>query len=370
VIGELCHRHLRGRLLVERRLRETEAREESIRVAFEKLNKMKQGLETAIASQLNSAVTLYQAAKKVERLDPGAVLDGAASLVKAVMSPSKFSVFLMTGTGLDLSLAEGWEADDPFPRAYSPASDLFRKVIGERAILTVARAEDERLLAGHAMLAGPLVDSETGEALGMLKIERLGFLAMNLSSLQSFRSLCAWISEAYAKAKRYVAAQSGNVFNLETQLLTNSFWERESAFLTRVARRMRFPLSSVSLRVENSADLTPEQLAQVARCFSLSVSKVLRSTDLAFDTGLANREYTLLLTGTPLDNVPIVVNKLMAELGAELGDLSTLARVSANAQELYRPPDPAATPALAALARQVQPESATPRQPAGEATRG
>lgn len=374
MIGELCHRHLRSRAVVERRLKETEARESNIRSAFEKLNKVKQGLETAIASQLHSAVTLYQAAKKVERLDPGAVLDGATSLVKAVMSPSKFSVFIMTNAGLELSLAEGWDADDPFPRAYSPASDLFRRVIGEREILSVACAEDGRLLAGHAMLAGPLVDSESGEALGMLKIERLGFLALNVSSIQSFRSLCAWISEAYAKARRHQAAQSGSVFNLETQLLTHHFWERESAFLTRLARRMRFPLSSVSLRVENSSELTPDQLSRVARSVSNSVAKVLRTTDLVFDSGLANREYTLLLTGTPMENVSVVVNKLIEELETQLGDLAGVARLTTTAQSLYRPPvegaPTPATPALMTLAHHVQPEVKPGLLPAEEAKYG
>ena len=52
-----------------------------------------------------------------------------------------------------------------------------------------------------------MIDSETGEVFGMLKIEKMDLLEFNLSRLETFRIVCELIGTAYSNAKRFKKLQ-------------------------------------------------------------------------------------------------------------------------------------------------------------------
>ena len=131
------------------------------------------------------------------------MLFGVAPLVREMLNASKFSLFLLNGQRLELAAAEGWGAGDRFGRGFDAASPLFRAVVAERRVVTTVRSEDEAMLAGEGILAGPLAAGETGRVVGMLKVEAIPFLELNPATVQNFRILCDWIGSAYDKALRY-----------------------------------------------------------------------------------------------------------------------------------------------------------------------
>jgi hypothetical protein len=185
----------------------------------------------------------------------------------------------------------------------------------------------------------------------MLKVEKMGFLAMNLSTLESFRAVCGWIAEAYAKARRHEKAASDTVFDDRTQLYSRAFFERESAFLARLARRLRFAVVVLQLDLEAAGDVTGEGRILAAEALSRSVAEGLRTTDLAFVSGQNYESFTILLTATPLRNAPIAAAKLEKTFMDRAGDSGVRLRMSWRS--LYEPEEPAGPSGLAELARSV-----------------
>ena len=103
------------------------------------------------------------AARAIERQSVVEVLTGIPLLVRTVMSPEKFSFFLLTGKILELAAHEGWQPGDSFLREFHADSALFAAVVKERRFLVASDPESETILNGEGLLAGPLFSEETGE---------------------------------------------------------------------------------------------------------------------------------------------------------------------------------------------------------------
>ncbi|MFX9347927.1 hypothetical protein ABTO05_20655, partial [Acinetobacter baumannii] len=88
--------------------------------------------------------------KSIDRLDEGEVMLGVADLVRTVMKPEKFSLFLLNNDVLESVTNEGWDDDhDTYARWFDSGTALFQQVIARQRQVCVNRAEDERILAGE-----------------------------------------------------------------------------------------------------------------------------------------------------------------------------------------------------------------------------
>ena len=204
--------------------------------AYEWVSELKQKQELRVAGQLRSSIDTYKAAKAIETLDPHEVVVGIQELVKAVMNPEKFSVYMLNGDVLEANIVSGWSHQEEFPRSFSSATGLFREVIGSREVLCIANSEHENILDGNAVLAGPLVDTDSGELVGMLKIESLGFTDLNLSTIESFRAICEWVGMAFINAAKYQTAKSESVVNPDHQLMTSGYFKRHTDYISSLAQ--------------------------------------------------------------------------------------------------------------------------------------
>jgi len=328
VLGELRMRQIRERGVLQSELRETARREQVVADAYNRLSAVKQALETRVASQLRTAVGLYESARAIEKLDPSEVLLGVANLIRSVMNPEKFSVYLLQNGRLELAVEDGWTPTDGFPRSYAATTTLFQEIIGGQRLLSVANPEDAAALSGAGVIAAPLYAPDTGRMIGMLKVEKLGFLDLNFSNVQTMKVLCQWIGAAYENALCYQAARSESVVNTETELFAYSYLSRQLSFLTFLARRVRFDLVMIVVRLENPAELTREQRTLVPRAFGRAASQALRKTDLAFDYQRTGTEFALVLPTLTVKDAHKVIGKLEAALDEELGSDAAGARFS------------------------------------------
>jgi len=201
--GELRRRQLREKEALEQELQEVRVRESALVEAHQKLVAARETLESQVAGQLRTVTGICQAARLLERQDPQQVLQGATELVAAVLNPEKFSIFLVDGRELKVSRERGWTAGDSYSRTLSRDSLLFQEVIGRRRWLCSPDAASAKALDGEGVLAGPLIDDQCGEVVGMLQIEELGFLDLTIAAVQKFRALSEWIGTAYGSALRY-----------------------------------------------------------------------------------------------------------------------------------------------------------------------
>jgi hypothetical protein len=203
VLGEIRDGHRRKADALQENLEELREQASAITQAYERLAATKGELEARVAGQVRTVHAMYAAARAIERQGTGEVLIGVAPLVRSVLNPAKFSLFLLNGERLEAAATEGWNSEDRFLRTFDPTSPLFLAVVGRRQILTGVNPEHAAILHAEGMLAGPLVSEETGKLVGMLKVEDIPFIELTPSSVQSFRILCDWIGTAYDKAVRY-----------------------------------------------------------------------------------------------------------------------------------------------------------------------
>jgi hypothetical protein len=209
VVGELRGQADKRADALAEELKRAESRETYLASAAERLAVANRALEDRVAGQLRTVATLYEASRAVEKLGAGDVIFGIAALVRAAMNPSKFSVFLLNEGQLEAVVNEGWTAQDKFTRVFGPQSSVFHEIVVNRRRLCAAYAHDQTILGDEGLMAGPIVSAETGETLGMLKVERMDALDFNMTAVESFRVLCEWIGTAFARARAFERASRG-----------------------------------------------------------------------------------------------------------------------------------------------------------------
>ena len=310
ILGELRMRHRQQQNETSERLTQAERRVALLSHAHKDLAAAKQRLETRLAGQLGTATGLFEAARKIETVEPGQVIAGVSDLVEVALHAKAFSLFLLEGDALVLTAARGWAPERRYAERYTGTAPLFQEVAGGQRVVSVATPAGEAVLQGHGLMAGPLVDPGSGKLIGMLKVEDMAFLDFNLSSLQTFKALCGWIAAAYANAEAY---QSNQIQDETTRLYAMKYLERQTAYVTELALRFGFDLTLLLFRVEVD-DLTESQRRDVPAALGEVARKVMRRTDLVFSHDPPGRQFAVLLPGTPAENCAIVAGKLRERL--------------------------------------------------------
>lgn len=334
-LGEIRLRHVRERDRMRDDLRDARGREEKIAESYEWVKELKERMELRIAGQLRSSIAIYQAAKAMETLSPTELLGGIESMVRAVMGPDQFSIFLLEKEGLNASVTHGWKENDGYPRRYDSRSELYRAIVGGKQTICAANPVQEQLLAGHGVLAAPLVDKATGEISGMIKVERLGFTDLNLSTIEAFTALGEWAGMSLANAGKYQLAKSASMINPDHNLMTFNYFRRFTDYMIALGKRVGFDVTMIVVRLANPDALDPLARTQVARILSEVTNSVLRDVDLAFDYQALNEEYSVVLPATSREGAETVLGKIRQDLQQRTGRIVRQAEFSFTVQPLY-----------------------------------
>lgn len=322
LVGELRNRQIRERDQLREDLNIADRQNETLTTSYEKLSRLNEDLESRVAGQLRTVISIYQAARKIERLGAADVLEGVADMVRSLMQPQKFSVFLLEdGGGLRAVVSDGWKEDDHYARHYTPDSSLYAAVVGERRILTVTDPRDAGVLRHDGLVAGPMHSATTGEVIGMLKIEAMPFSAFNIGALENFRTVCEWVGTAYANARLYETAKTESMINPELGLMSDGFLTRQTELMTSLARRLNFDVALLTVREAAGIRDNPDEARKVARALGEAVQNSLRRTDMAFDRQSSHGGYAILLPNTPADGAQIALDKMTQDLMEHLKDL-------------------------------------------------
>ncbi len=336
LLGELRMRHLNTERKLRKDLAGSREREETIADAYASLKRVQEKLEVRVASELRTVVSTYKAATELQNQTPGGVLLGAIDLVEAVLNPSKFSLFTINNGILEASLQNGWEAGDRYLTAIKSEHRLFQAVVGEQRFLSAGVPEDDKILAGQALLAGPLFIGGSGEVVGMMKIEDMGFGDLNFTAVENFKVICELMSTALGNARQADRMQRQPALATDSTLHSETFFARQTAFLSALARRVGFPVTVLLLRVENPEDLTPEQIQDMPGVLRDVTSHALRTTDMAFEYRRSEWEYAIVLPNTPRENARAVAAKLRAAVNRKLGLRKRGLKLSIGAEAIVR----------------------------------
>ena len=201
MFGELRTRQIRDRDMLKQALSESRHETTLIADTYLRLKDTTKELEARIASQMRTETTFCQAAIAISKLNVDEVLKGIPEAVQCIINPKKFSLFLHNSKQLEMVLQNGWDSSDNCPSTIPDTSALYKCITEEKIYLSCAKKDHERILQKQGVLAGPLLHPKTGEVIGMLKIEDIAFIDLNISTVEKFRSLCDWIGTTLTNAR-------------------------------------------------------------------------------------------------------------------------------------------------------------------------
>lgn len=318
LVGGLRQMHITERDNLRRELEESAQRETLISDSYKFVKTRKESLEVQVSGQLASSIEAYRAAKSVETLDPKSVMQGVEKLVKSVLGPQKFSLYIFHNNKLTATILHGWAPSDTFTQEIDSFSPLYQAVVGRQETLVIANEQHEVLLDGQGIMAGPIIDSETQRVVGMLKVEQMDFISLSLNTVETFRALCEWIGTALINARNYQTVKSESIVNPERNLLTYNYFKRQSDYLAKLAKRVGFDVSMLVIKVNDPKSLSDTDRVTVARQIGESVKTALRNVDLAFDYQTDGEEYSVLLPATNQSGAAIVRDKIAKDMDRAL----------------------------------------------------
>ncbi|MDG1287151.1 MAG: hypothetical protein P8P30_06245 [Rickettsiales bacterium] len=318
IVGELRQRHVREREHLLTELHDSRERERIIAESYSSVKSLKEKLELKIAGQLRGAVNTFRAAKAIEKNHPTEVLQGVQELVRSTMQPEKFSVYVLNKDGLVPTITYGWSSEDKYREKYGAQDEIYKSVIGAQQTLCIANNDHQGILDGQGVLVGPLVDKETGEISGMLKIEEIGFLDLNLSTIETFHAICEWVGVALVNANRYQDAKEGSLINPDNNLMSYGYYKQYTDFISALGKRVGFSVNMILIQLTNADKLTSEQRTKTARVISEAVAEALRAVDMAFDYQKNGEEYSIVLPATNRSGAKIVLSKLEESIAGKL----------------------------------------------------
>jgi hypothetical protein len=358
VIGELRTRYARRERQLTDALSDAEHREERIALAYQELIAAHERLEVSVASELSSVLTLYRASKRLQNLSPDEVLDGAADMVATVMSAHKYSIYRLDQGRLNLALARGWSETDHFRAEFTSADRLFQTVVARQIPLSITDPAQQQILDGEGLLAGPILDAEGGEILGMLKVEDMSFADLNFNAIENFKMLCELLGTALANARRFEFITSESIVSGPSMLYSDADYSRQTAFLAALARRLNFPVSIMRLTVVAPESLDPAAKSRLPALVRDCTFHILRSTDLAFEFRSSQWQYVIVLPNTPMSNMRIVSEKYRIALEKGLRDTHVHVEIDmeplVDASELTPGATPVAENTMADYTRETQ----------------
>lgn len=338
LLGQLRDRQIRERSGLQARLSELTRQSEVITESFNDLKRAKASLEARIARQFRTVITTYRAAQAMDVIDEDKLLAGIEDLVAAILAPRKFSIWHLAPSGFVVTRTHGWKPDEPRSKELSLDHAVARHLLGRGSSLAVSRREDERLLQGEGLMAGALTDIDTGEIVGMLKIEDTSFLDFNIYTLENFNILCSWIGSAMVRARRWKQFERDRVTGANAFLLSEEVLNRMIGLLTSLGKRQAFVSSVMTIEAADPAmNDSPESRTALALAVGEAIRAEFRSSDLAFESQENDGQFVLLLPGTPVETARGMAEKLeraiRGRLPGEQSGQSLVIRVAGLAED-------------------------------------
>lgn len=321
VLGELSSRNIRERRDMGTQLAEALHRIKLLSHSFEQLQGMRERLEVRVAGQLRTVSQTWKAAQAIQRLEPEKVMGGVNEMVSTLLEPEQFSVYVLKHDRLQVVIRHGWQADDEYTTEFNETSSLFQSIVAENQVLSISRPEDEAVLESQGVMAGPLINPDSGELIGMLKIEDMGFAQMSVSTMENFSFICQWVGSVYGNAVKHQQTKAREFFNVDENLYSEAFFDRHRRFLSDLATRIGFDMTMISIRLSNYDELPNQSRAQFSVLLGQAVEEVLRDTDLAFNQQSEQWEFAIILPGTPQQGAEIVKQRMSDSLANKVAPL-------------------------------------------------
>jgi hypothetical protein len=271
-------------------------------------------LETHVSGQSSFLLCLHQTALDIGAVESEQVFDNILDITHRVTKSNKCSWYVLDNAVLESNSQLGWEMDAPYARAFNALSPLFEQVIRHKRILSVTNPEDEEILDGQGMLAGPIIHPGTKKVYGMLKIEHMDFLTLNEQSLLTFTQLCDWLGNLLDPEQ--TSNNETKVINADTNkgLFSNNYFEQLSEFLTLHNYKGAFDGQSIILHPPANFVLTKELQQEIQNAINKTMQTLLDKETLFFEGKKDNSDFIVVIAHISLEQARKISQELMNAL--------------------------------------------------------
>lgn len=321
ILGELRMRHIRERDQLRAKVYQLQDQSKTIGDAYQRLQNVKMELERRIATHMKSVVSLYDAAKAIENLNDKDIYQSIGQIVKNIVNPDKFSIYLEDGkesNTFSLVSQEGWGEGDKYQTSFDATTSLYKALVADQEVICVSNPEHQQIIGDQGIMAGPLFDKDQGRVIGFIKVEQLPFMDLTFSTIENFKVLCDWLGMSISKSNRIQKMEGDSYLNPTRNLLNGGFMEYLQKFLGTLGKRLEFDIATITISPAKEDGVTSDQLVSLGSVISDSVESVLRSIDLAFDCQKIQKNFVLILPATSVEGANMVVEKLTSVITPKL----------------------------------------------------
>ncbi len=220
ILGSVRTRQLNDQAALKDKLEKAERVIKTISTGYNSVKQSKEQLELRLASEKCSLLTISEISRSLQTSDISKIPAAIARLVDVVLSPAKFSIFFEENDDLCLHKSYGWKKTDLYRTILDKDSPLANHILNKLTpSLCVTNIEEEPILMGQGIMAGPILDKRSGKVFGMLKIEEMSFMNMGAHTRETFQLLCEWISSVYINIdKKRIASGSQDATSAQDSL--------------------------------------------------------------------------------------------------------------------------------------------------------
>ena len=318
ILGGFRDRYIEERKILKKKWNHSLRQVEIFSKACEISDIERKRLETHVSGQSSFLLSLHQTALNTGAVGTEQVLDNILEITQRVTKSKKCSWFVLDNSVLESNSQFGWDMDDPFSRAFNALSPLFEQVIRHKRILSITHPEDEIILNGQGMLAGPIIHPGTNKVYGMLKIEQMDFLSLNAQSVKTFKQLCDWLGTlldpepASTDETRVVSAHSNA--NASNNFYSNNYFGQLSEFLTLQNYKGAFDGQSIILHPPENLILTKELQQEIQVTINETMRTLLDKETLFFEGKKANSEFIVVIAHISLEQAREISMSLIKSL--------------------------------------------------------
>jgi polysaccharide biosynthesis protein PelD len=198
ILGSIRSRHIQERDELRKKAQEAEEKQDVIATSYNALKNIKERLEVRLSSEMQTALMEIKAFKELEDRGVDAIIHGTIDLVKALVAPEVFSIYLLENDVLKRVEFIGDANQDDFASTFDASSNLYKEIVASKKVVSLTTSGTE-FLGREGLVAAPIIDSSNGLIFGMIKIEQIPFLRLRSSTMDTLQSIGEMAGISYSR---------------------------------------------------------------------------------------------------------------------------------------------------------------------------
>ncbi len=289
---------------------------EKIADNYNDLKEKKERIEVRLASQMRSIAFTYRALRHLESMNPAQILLSMTDMVKEIIGPRKFSIYSFSSAGFEAMVSEGWEKGDRYLRRFPAEHPLCQAITTRKGVVCVINEEDEAILSGEGYLAVPILDADSGEIYGMLKIEEIDFTELNISNLELTETLAELVGTAFSNAQKYNQLQRHSIYaSAEKEAYSYFLYQLNKDLLAMILSKAGQTLMEIDVVVEpESRHLDKDFLSRRPSLVQI-LKQCLSHLDTLYQMGRDELHYAVLLPLASAEDAEKIKRNIEKEAG-------------------------------------------------------